>query len=85
MKVKMLEVFQGTGVKGKLIHDDIEVNIFQVGDEVEVSQDLGDWLLEHRKAEEIKSDYVPKETVAKEPKPVAEPVMVSKRGHNAKG
>lgn len=82
MKVKMLEVFQGTDVKGILIHEGIEVSVFEIGDEVEVSQALGEYLLQHRKAEKIESAYVPKVEL---PDPLeseveSEPVTKTKRG-----
>lgn len=59
MKVKMLEVFQGTGVEATLLHDGIKVNILEKGEEYLVSDSLGAWLVENHKAEEIKSAEIP--------------------------
>lgn len=56
MKLKMLENFQGCNVP--TLHE---------GQEVEVGQELAAWLLEHRKAVEVKPD--PK------PEPVLEPAV----------
>lgn len=55
MKVKMSEVFQGTGVEATLLHDGIKVSILEKGEEYLVSDSLGAWLVENHKAEEIKS------------------------------
>lgn len=59
MKVKMHEVFQGTGVEATILHDGIKVSILEKGEEYLVSDSLGAWLVENGKAEEMKSAEIP--------------------------
>jgi hypothetical protein len=54
MKIKMLESFQGVGQFGRLVEEDIVISLFSKGDILEVDRPLGDWLVENKKAEEIK-------------------------------
>lgn len=59
MKVKMSEVFQGTGVEATLLYDGIKVSVLEKGKEYLVSDSLGAWLVENHKAEEIESVVIP--------------------------
>lgn len=51
MKVKMLEHVQGRDISGLHLFDRFQVAILEQGEPYEVTQQLGEWLLEHHKAE----------------------------------
>lgn len=53
MKVKMKEVYQGSGVSGVLAYDGITVSVFEIGEIYIVDEQTGNYLLEHRKAVEV--------------------------------
>lgn len=55
MKVKMLELVQGRDITGTLLHDGLEVSILELDEEYQVSDTLGAWLLEHRKAVKLET------------------------------
>ena len=59
MKVKMKEVFQGRDVQAVLLHESLTVSILEKGEEYEVDQPLGLWLVDNGKADEIKPQEVP--------------------------
>lgn len=57
MKVKMLEIVQGREITGTLLHDGLEVSILETGEEYQVSETLGAWLIEHRKAVKLEATH----------------------------
>jgi hypothetical protein len=54
MKVKMMETVQGRDIFGTMVDEGIEVSILTPGDVFLVDESLGRWLVDNRKAEEIK-------------------------------
>lgn len=61
MKVKMLETTQGTGIRGVLFDEGIDVTILEVAEVYTVDAQLGAWLIENSKAKEIfPKVYAPK-------------------------
>jgi len=68
MKVKMKEVFQSEQELATLPDEGFKVKILQIGETYIVDESFGGWLLEHGKADEVKSEYV---------KPVSKPVEES--------
>jgi hypothetical protein len=69
MKIKMLEAFQSTKDFGRLVEEEIVVSIFDKGDVLEVDRPLGDWLVENKKAEEIKPVVYAFQPVPPSPEP----------------
>lgn len=59
MKVKMLEVFQGTGVTALNTFENITVSILEKGEIYEIGATLGAWLIENGKAEPVVSVIEP--------------------------
>ena len=55
MKVKMLEHVQGTNISGELLYEGLTVSILEKDMEYKVTETLGAWLLEHRKAIQLES------------------------------
>lgn len=51
MKVKMRELVQGVNISGELLYEGITVSILEKELEYNVSQKLGEWLIENHKAE----------------------------------
>ena len=72
MKVKMIETVQGRDISGIMVDEGIEASILTPGDGFLVDESLGRWLVDNRKAEEIK----PPAIVEKEPVKADEPVEV---------
>lgn len=58
MRVKMLEVFQGRDVSAVLAHEGIPVSVLEKGEEYDVSEVLGLWLVLNGKAVEVKQQKV---------------------------
>jgi len=54
MKVKLLETVQGVGISGVLLKTGSKVNILEPDNLYEVGNILGTWLIDNRKAEEVK-------------------------------
>ncbi len=65
MRVKMFEVFQGRDVSAILVHEGITVSILEKGEEYDVDELIGKWLVENNKAVEIKSSP-PKKSLKRE-------------------
>lgn len=100
MRILAKETVQGSGISGRLVDEDITVSILEPGEIYEVGDQLGDWLLEHNKAEtagasmirakkiEVKSDSdspVHPEEVANDPEPAtSEPIMGTGKGKGKK-
>ena len=55
MKLKLLETVQGVDISGVHLIEGFSVKVLEPGEVYEVSQKLGEWLLETRKAEKIES------------------------------
>lgn len=72
MKVKMLEVFQGTGVTALNTFENITVSILEKGEIYEIGTTLGAWLIENGKAEPVVSVIEP----VKEEPPAPEEVTI---------
>jgi len=53
MNIKMLETFQSTGDSAVLLHEEITVTILEKGELYRVTETLGTWLIDNRKAQEI--------------------------------
>lgn len=53
MKVKMTETFQGRDVTALHVMDGINVSILEAGEEYQVNDSLGAWLIENYKAKEV--------------------------------
>lgn len=53
MNVKMLETVQGVDISGVLLPEGKRVTVLEPGEEYQVADSLGAWLLEHRKAEAV--------------------------------
>lgn len=79
MKVKMKEVFQSEQEKATLPDEGIKVKILEIGETYIVDESFGAWLLEHGKAEEVKSQFV-----QKLPEPTDESKVVSTQKKNKK-
>ena len=69
MKVYMLETVQGADVSGILVAKNVTVSILEKGEMYEVNATLGNWLLEHRKAQEAKETRKPSSSVVIEAEP----------------
>lgn len=88
MKVIMREYFQGTGVRGTLLPEGIQVHVLEPGKTYEVDGQTGAFLVQARKAvEEITPENVTKPVifenvtgVSTETLPFPEPEPRKKRG-----
>lgn len=69
MKIKMIDNYQGVGHYGKLLDEGIVISIFSKGDEIEVDAPLGQWLIESKKAVEIKPVVYNSQPVPPSPEP----------------
>jgi hypothetical protein len=54
MKIKMIDNFQGTNTFGYLVDEGIKITVFSKEDVLEVDDTLGAYLVENKKAVEIK-------------------------------
>ena len=83
MQVKMNEYFQGTGVRVKEVPSGIETELLQPGEVYDVGGDLGAWLVEHGKAEDVTPKPKPKPAVQPAPDEVQE-IPAQKPGTQAR-
>ena len=88
MKVVMREYFQGTGVRGTLLPEGLQVQVLEPGKTYEVDGQTGAFLVQARKAvEEITPENITKPVifenvtgVSTETLPIPEPEPRKKRG-----
>lgn len=82
MKVKMVETFQGRDVTALHVIDGINVSILEAGEEYQVNDGLGNWLVENYKAKQVAKPSIPVEEVLEIPEPIrefVEPVKSDKK------
>jgi hypothetical protein len=81
MKVKMKENYQEVGLYAILASEGFQVSLLEAGEEYLVDAPVGEYLIKHNKAEEVKSVYVkPAPVPEPEPEPVEEQPVFKKRG-----